>query len=399
MRRKVSVMPQHAKDNALFSPSPALQSPLSVGALAPDFELSAAMGAARTLSDLRGQPVVLAFASSEWDPARAEQAAQVRQTFAQLGDARAQWMGASPDGSHHMVVDGEDIRVPVVAGLDAQGPVAAQYGVQGGQAWFVLDGEGVVRWQYAAPAGLAPTVETVRAALASLASIEGADAAPGREALEAVPAFVTEKRGVSRREFLAAALAGALALTLASHSADAAKSSPLVPLTSPEARYGSDTLPVTLNINGTDHKLQIDARVSLLDAARERIGLTGSKKGCDHGQCGACTMLVDGKRINSCLALAVMQQGKKITTIEGIAHGDTLHPVQAAFIAHDGYQCGYCTPGQVVSAVALLSEPCGPTDADVRECMSGNLCRCGAYPNIVDAVQSVRKGSKSNASV
>ena len=152
----------------------------------------------------------------------------------------------------------------------------------------------------------------------------------------------------------------------------------------------------SLRVNDKVHSLKnIDPRTTLLDLLRNQLDLTGSKKGCDHGQCGACTVLVDGKRVNSCLALAVMQQGKEVTTIEGLAHGEELHPMQEAFIEHDGFQCGYCTSGQIMSAVALLKEPCGKTDADVRECMSGNLCRCGAYPNIIAAIQEVRQGRKS----
>jgi xanthine dehydrogenase YagT iron-sulfur-binding subunit len=154
---------------------------------------------------------------------------------------------------------------------------------------------------------------------------------------------------------------------------------------------GPGNVEITLHINGVDCTLQVEPRVSLLDALREYLAMTGTKKGCDHGQCGACTVLVDGRRINSCLTLAVMNTGKAITTIEGLARGDELHPVQGAFIAHDGFQCGYCTPGQIMSAVGLLSEPWGPTDDDVREGMSGNICRCGAYPNIVAAVQEARK--------
>jgi len=150
---------------------------------------------------------------------------------------------------------------------------------------------------------------------------------------------------------------------------------------------------VTLNVNGTDHTLKVEARVSLLDALRERLGLTGTKKGCDHGQCGACTVHLDGRRIKSCMQLAVMTQRRKVTTIEGLANGETLHPMQAAFIEHDGFQCGYCTPGQIMSAVALLAEGKAKTDTDVRELMSGNLCRCGAYPNIVAAIQAARKGA------
>lgn len=147
---------------------------------------------------------------------------------------------------------------------------------------------------------------------------------------------------------------------------------------------------VKLRINNTQHALDIDPRVTLLDALRERINLTGTKKGCDHGQCGACTVLVDGRRINSCLTLAVMQEGASITTIEGLAQGDQLHPMQAAFIKHDGFQCGYCTPGQICSAVGLLNEGHAKTDEEVRELMSGNICRCGAYPNIVTAIQDAR---------
>ena len=156
---------------------------------------------------------------------------------------------------------------------------------------------------------------------------------------------------------------------------------------------GGPEYDVTLNVNGTDHTIKLEARVSLLDALRERLGLTGTKKGCDHGQCGACTVHLDGRRIKSCMQLAIMAQGHKVTTIEGLASGDTLHPMQQAFITHDGFQCGYCTPGQIMSAVALLAEGKAKTDADVRELMSGNICRCGAYPNIIAAIQAGRKGA------
>jgi xanthine dehydrogenase YagT iron-sulfur-binding subunit len=150
------------------------------------------------------------------------------------------------------------------------------------------------------------------------------------------------------------------------------------------------TTRLTLRINGIERSCQVEARVTLLDALREYLGLTGTKKGCDHGECGACTVLVDGRRINSCLTFAVMHHDDEITTIEGLERDGQLHPVQEAFIEHDAFQCGYCTVGQIMSAAALLQEPCGPTDDDVREAMSGNLCRCGAYPNIIAAVQAVR---------
>ena len=170
------------------------------------------------------------------------------------------------------------------------------------------------------------------------------------------------------------------------------------------------TMSLTLKVNGTSHALTLDTRTTLLDALRETLELTGSKKGCDHGQCGACTVLVDGRRINSCLTLAVTADGAEITTIEGLAKGDTLHPVQAAFFDHDAFQCGYCTPGQICSAVALLNEhkhgalsavsfETGSTtkpeltDNEIRERMSGNICRCAAYPNIVAAVRAASKGA------
>ena len=155
------------------------------------------------------------------------------------------------------------------------------------------------------------------------------------------------------------------------------------------------TQKVVLSVNGQEVHLKIEPWVSLLDALREYIGLTGTKKGCDHGQCGACTVLVDGKRINSCLTLAVMKQGCDITTIEGLSKGDELHPVQQAFVDHDAYQCGYCTPGQICSAVGLLNEGKANTRDEVSELMSGNICRCGAYPNILDAIEQA-KGDLAN---
>ena len=150
-------------------------------------------------------------------------------------------------------------------------------------------------------------------------------------------------------------------------------------------------LPVHLRINGQNHQLQLQPWVSLLDALREYMQLTGTKKGCDHGQCGACTVLVNGKRINSCLTLAVMNDGYEITTIEGIADGKELHPMQQAFIDCDAFQCGYCTPGQICSAIALLQEGRAHTIDDIKELMSGNICRCGAYTNIVDAIVHTQK--------
>jgi xanthine dehydrogenase YagT iron-sulfur-binding subunit len=186
---------------------------------------------------------------------------------------------------------------------------------------------------------------------------------------------------VSRREFLQQTAAGVAAAGLASASAPAASPTPAA-------------VPVSLRINGQHHELKLEPRVSLLDALREYLGLTGTKKGCDHGQCGACTVLVDGRRVYSCLTLAIMHTGAAITTIEGLAHGETLHPLQAAFITRDAFQCGYCTPGQICSGVGLLHEDHAHTADEIREQMSGNLCRCGAYPNIVAAIQDARTALK-----
>jgi len=190
-----------------------------------------------------------------------------------------------------------------------------------------------------------------------------------------------ETREPHRRHFLQLAAAAAVA-DLSPPSAEAE---------SPAAA------PVTLRVNGKKHELKIEPRVSLLDALREYLGLTGTKKGCDHGQCGACTVLVGGRRIYSCLTLAVMHAGEEITTIEGLATGRTLHPLQAAFLERDAFQCGYCTPGQICSAVGLLKEGHAHTDAEVREQMTGNICRCGAYPNIVAAIQDARAGGKKTS--
>ena len=196
----------------------------------------------------------------------------------------------------------------------------------------------------------------------------------------------------SRRTFLktsgTTAAAGVISAYLPAHASSIAGEE-----CEPEASHLSieGAVPITLHINGKDHKLTIDPRTTLLDCIRETVALTGTKKGCDHGQCGACTVHVNGKRVLSCLNLALMHDGHEITTIEGLGTPNALHPMQAAFLECDGYQCGYCTSGQIMSAVALLNEPCGPEDAAVKELMSGNICRCGAYANIVEAIQRVRK--------
>jgi xanthine dehydrogenase YagT iron-sulfur-binding subunit len=191
---------------------------------------------------------------------------------------------------------------------------------------------------------------------------------------------------VDRREFAIASLCSGFALLLFGCKERPKPEPAPIPAPAPEE------VDVTIDINGTERRLRIDPRVSVLDLLRERLGLTGTKKGCDAGQCGACTVLVDGNRLLGCLTLAASCDHRKLVTIEGLANGDQLHPMQAAFIEHDGFQCGYCTSGQIMSAVGLVSEGVATTDAEVREQMSGNLCRCGAYPNIVAAIQAARRG-------
>ena len=200
---------------------------------------------------------------------------------------------------------------------------------------------------------------------------------------------------VTRRGLLATTAAASAAATLSATPAGAAQARPA---------SGTPTMPVSLKVNGRTRKLDLDPRTTLLDALREHLSLTGTKKGCDHGQCGACTVIVEGRRINSCLTLAAMHDGEEVTTIEGLGTPDNLHPMQAAFVKHDGYQCGYCTPGQICSAVSTIAEikagipshvsgdlTAKPrmTAAEIRERMSGNICRCGAYSNIVDAMKEV----------
>jgi xanthine dehydrogenase YagT iron-sulfur-binding subunit len=195
----------------------------------------------------------------------------------------------------------------------------------------------------------------------------------------------------SRRRFLLTTGSTLAASVLAAHAPAQVLAPETETVSSGDASAGEGAVSITLRINSKEHQLRIDPRTTLLDCIRETVALTGTKKGCDHGQCGACTVHVNGKRVLSCLNLALMNDGNEITTIEGLGTPEAMHPMQAAFVACDGYQCGYCTSGQIMSAVALLKEPCGPDDAAVKELMSGNICRCGAYANIVEAIQQVRK--------
>jgi xanthine dehydrogenase YagT iron-sulfur-binding subunit len=244
----------------------------------------------------------------------------------------------------------EGERVPVVAPTDES--VARLYGVNQHPAVFVIDAGGTIAWRHA---------------------LEDGDSIPQ-------PAVTNW----SRREFITVMLAASIAATLASTAS-------VVASTPGAATAGTaEAVNLAFTVNGRPVRLAVDPRVTLLDALRERLRFTGTKKGCDHGQCGACTAHVEGRRVLSCLTLAATVDGKSVLTIEGLARGDALHAMQQAFIDNDGFQCGYCTAGQIMSAVGLLNEPCGASDDDVRECMSGNICRCGAYPGIVAAIQSVR---------
>jgi len=198
-----------------------------------------------------------------------------------------------------------------------------------------------------------------------------------------------EHTGTSRRSFLKkSSLITALALTPDTVIKAAEKG------LDEQIASAIETMPLSVTINGVKQSVRIEPRVTLLDLLRERLHLTGTKKGCDHGQCGACTVHVDGQRVNSCLTLALTTEGRNVTTIEGLADGDNLHPMQEAFLEHDGFQCGYCTPGQIMSAVCCIREGHANTPDEVREYMSGNICRCGAYSNIVDAIMDVKQGGK-----
>lgn len=195
---------------------------------------------------------------------------------------------------------------------------------------------------------------------------------------------------INRRDFVAGTIAlGAIASLPMFESHSYADENLSLQVANPASVFNPSKLALQFKVNGKTFQLDIDPRETVLDVLRERLQLTGTKKGCDHGQCGACTVLVEGMRVNSCLCLAAQYQNREITSIEGLAQGEKLHPMQEAFIRHDAFQCGFCTPGQIMSAVALTKENCGNSESEIRECMSGNLCRCGAYRNILSAVQEI----------
>jgi xanthine dehydrogenase YagT iron-sulfur-binding subunit len=324
-----------------------------------------------SLSHFSGQAVVLVFLGPEaFDDASPEVLATIRAELRGLG---AVLVALSTHGVWTFAADDEAELFAGEFELSAE-EVRAAYGAYGvpwgGAALFVVDAEAQLRFCHR----LNRPEEATWPSLASALSTAGrAQLVPG-----------TGFRP-SRREVVVGSLVAALSLAFL----DGCRGGRMAAVGSVSRSVGETE--VTLNVNGQPRTLRIDARVTLLDALRERLGLPGTKKGCDHGQCGACTVLVDGRRVNACLTLAIATQGPAITTIEGLSRGDDLHPMQAAFAALDAFQCGYCTPGQIVSAVGLLREGQATSDAEIREQMSGNICRCGAYPNIVAAIQRARK--------
>jgi xanthine dehydrogenase YagT iron-sulfur-binding subunit len=330
-----------------------------------------------SLSLLSGRTVVLVFLGDEaFDGTSRDALATIRAELRGMGavliamTSQGLW-SFSPDDEADLFAAADEMPAAEVASA------YLGYGVApSGAGLFVVDGEGVLRFVH------------------HLRNPEDATWSALAEALSAAGwALLAPARGFrpSRREVVVGSLVAGLSLAFLDVCGRLPRAMAAAPPGGSVAAV--DETEVTLNVNGTARRLRIDPRVTLLDALRERLDLPGTKKGCDHGQCGACTVLVDGRRVNACLTLAIATQGPAITTIEGLARGDRLHPMQAAFAALDAFQCGYCTPGQIVSAVGLLREGHATTDVEVREQMSGNICRCGAYPNIVAAIQRARHES------
>ncbi|HWL87961.1 MAG TPA: 2Fe-2S iron-sulfur cluster-binding protein [Polyangiaceae bacterium] len=380
---------------------------MAIGQVAPPLGMRYVHGREVVPASFAGQTVLLAFFD-----ACACRAAVARNDRALQGlRAQLRGLGAAliifsddglwcfrPDDDWELCVGREELDA---AGLHA---LRASYGVKDDvPAFFLVDGQWKLRFAGQLPAREAPSLEALVSALSDVgrAILNAPRTSHDETDVANVARGGARERGLSRRELVLSGLMTVFAFSLleacrgtgTGTASDAGAAS--VGNAGTSAAEASPELDVTLNVNGENHTLHIEPRVSLLDALRERMSLTGTKKGCDHGQCGACTVLVDGRRVHACLTLAVMAQGAKIATIEGLARGDELHPMQAAFVSHDGLQCGYCTPGQIMSAVGLLHEGHAKTDDEVREEMSGNICRCGAYSNIVAAIQLARKGIAS----
>jgi len=341
--------------------------PIAVGMVAPSFVFHDDTGRSLSSSEARGRPWVLAFVR-RWRPGADDGAIR-----AQLRGLGAILFIVSNAGVWSFRPDDD---VELSAGPSARlrreiSELGARCGVSAGDdGVFVSDGDGIVRF------ALTPSGDLT-------ATLAGALDAAGRQLLG-----LPLRPGITRRDWAVTSLVAGFALVLFRGCGGPGPERPVPP---PVAAKAGTEIDVVLRINGQDRRMRIDARVSLLDALREQLGLTGTRKGCDHGQCGACTVLRDGHAVNACLTLAVAAEGAELTTVEGLAKGEQLHPVQAAFITHDAFQCGYCTSGQIMSAVALLREGRAKTDDEVRQQMSGNLCRCGAYPNIIAAIQAARK--------
>jgi xanthine dehydrogenase YagT iron-sulfur-binding subunit len=341
---------------------------LTVGHRAPEFVVRAEHGALAPVSV--GLPRVLAFVR-DWAIEREQPdtlhaiRGELRGLGAELivlSDAGV-WSFRPDDPIDHLAAFSDRLAGDVAN-------AALLYGVQA-DAVFVIDHDNVVRFAH-------------RGVLAG--SLASALAAASEALLAPVPASFT------RREWVLSCLVAGFAFTfLRGCKQDTGPAAEPVAEAAPRP---ADEVDIVLDVNGQRHPLRVEPRVSLLDALRERLQLTGTKKGCDAGQCGACTVMIDGRRVLSCLTLAVIEHDRPITTIEGLAKAGELHPMQAAFVEHDALQCGFCTPGQIVSAVALMQEHHDGDDDEIREHMSGNLCRCGAYPNIVAAIRAVRRGGK-----
>ncbi|HET9932344.1 MAG TPA: (2Fe-2S)-binding protein [Polyangiaceae bacterium] len=340
------------------------------------------------IAQRREQPLVL-VALNEWKFPSEVAAKHIRAELRGLGaslvivSASAVFCFRPDDEAHSAGLDDAGMRrlADSLCERYAVSPPAA------GLTLVLVDADGRERWRTNAPA----RADLCEALLEALSEAGRSVVEVGKTKDQLIPPDSLVRTRFSRRESVVLCLAAALAAALG-ESCKRTESRPR-PQPSAAAKKASPTheREIVLRVNGAERRVRVEPRVSLLDALRERMGLTGTKKGCDHGQCGACAVLVDGRRVNSCLTLAVMVENKAITTIEGLASGSQLHPLQQSFASEDALQCGYCTPGQIMSALGLLHEGYATSDDDIREMMSGNICRCGAYANIVRAVQNVRK--------
>jgi xanthine dehydrogenase YagT iron-sulfur-binding subunit len=345
---------------------------LPIGASAPEFLVHAERGTLAPVST--GQPRVLAFVR-RWSLER-ERPETMRRIRAELRGLGTELLVLSDAGVWSFRPD-DDIDQLGAYSDRLAGDIATAallYGVhdRGGDAIFVIDEGGVIRFSHREREGMAGELA------AALAAASDALLTPAPS-------------GMTRRAWVTSCLVAGFALTLLRGCKQA---SPAPQPRAEAAPAASGEIDIVLDVNSKRYPLKVEPRVSLLDALRERLGLTGTKKGCDMGQCGACTVMVDGRRVLSCLTLAVTAHDRPVTTIEGLEKNGELHPVQQAFVEHDAFQCGFCTPGQIMSAVEVVNEARAASDDEIRELMSGNICRCGAYPNIVAAIRAAMKGGK-----